>query len=153
MLGTKWVLSALSDNGHADVAFDLLTNPGSGWGKWISEGATTLYEGWHPKDESLNHVFFGDFGAWFYRSLAGIKLQEEAAGFQRIVIAPVFPKGLNSLTLSHKVRQGEIIVKWAREKGGISLTVIVPPGVEANLGIKNHEQKLKAGRNNLTIKN
>lgn len=152
VLGTKWVLSALSDNGHEDVAFELLKNPRAGWGKWIIEGATTLYEGWNPKEETLNHVFFGDYGAWFFRSLAGIKLQDEAPGFTKVVIAPVFPKGLNSLNISHKTKFGEIAIKWTRAKKHIRLTVQIPTGIDANFGVESHEQKLIAGRNNLVIK-
>jgi len=152
VLGTKWVLSALSDNGHADVAFTLLTNPKTGWGKWISEGATTLYEGWEPKDQSLNHVFFGDFNAWCFRSLAGIKLNEDIPGFSRVTITPVFPKNLDWASAVSKCPFGDIWVKWKRVQKGIELYVTIPVGVKAELGLKGYERQLAPGRHKILIK-
>ncbi|WP_168202524.1 alpha-L-rhamnosidase [Pedobacter sp. KBS0701] len=152
VLGTKWVLSALSDNGYADEAFALLTNPKAGWGKWISEGATTLYEGWEPKDESLNHVFFGDFGAWCYRSLAGIKINEDYPGFESFKIVPVFPNALVWASAFHESPYGEIGVKWKRVKKGIELYVTIPAAVKAELGLAGYERQLAPGRHKILIK-
>ena len=47
LLGSKSILNALSENGYANLAYELAvreTYPSWGW--WINNGATTLYENW-----------------------------------------------------------------------------------------------------------
>ncbi|RYE66013.1 MAG: alpha-rhamnosidase, partial [Oxalobacteraceae bacterium] len=86
ILGAKYLLTTLADNGHADVAYQMLqqkTLPS--YGHWVERGATTLWEDWKG-DNSRNHVMFGDVSAWFYKYLAGINAA--APGFKQIVIKP-----------------------------------------------------------------
>ena len=47
ILGAKYLLHALTDNGRADVAYRIATQttPPS-YGSWIDRGATTLWEDW-----------------------------------------------------------------------------------------------------------
>ncbi|MDP6380793.1 MAG: family 78 glycoside hydrolase catalytic domain, partial [Phycisphaerae bacterium] len=72
ILGAKYLLYALTDNGRGDVAYTVTTQTTfPSWGYWISKGATTLWELWNGK-QSRNHVFFGDISTWFYKALAGI---------------------------------------------------------------------------------
>ncbi len=77
LLGTKAILNALSENGYADLAYTLAAQKTlPSWGWWIVNGATTLYENWPidaKSDISLNHIMFGEIGAWFYKGLGGIK--------------------------------------------------------------------------------
>jgi len=152
VLGTKWVLSALSDHGYADEAFRLLANPNAGWGKWIADGHTTLLEGWEPKDQSWNHVFFGDFDAWYYRGLAGIRPHEALTGFKRFSVSPVFPAGLNWISVKHDTRFGAIELRWKRRKAGISVEVLVPEGTVAEFKVKGYERELGPGRHRIKIK-
>ena len=47
LLGTKSILNALSENGYADLAYQLASQKTfPSWGWWIMNGATTLYENW-----------------------------------------------------------------------------------------------------------
>ncbi|HJT74649.1 MAG TPA: family 78 glycoside hydrolase catalytic domain [Chitinophaga sp.] len=90
VMGTKYVLPVLSERGYAETAFRMLTDTGyAGWGHWIANGATTLFEDW-PGELSHNHIFFGDYCAWFYKTLAGICPDEEAPGFKQFFIQPAF---------------------------------------------------------------
>ncbi|BAV07697.1 alpha-L-rhamnosidase [Filimonas lacunae] len=147
VLGTKYVLPALSDNGYADIAYRLLTDTGyAGWGHWIANGATTLYEDW-PGAESHNHVFFGDYGAWFFKSLAGIRPDESAPGFQRFTIQPVFPEKLEWIKAAHTTRYGVIEVEWRRVKKQIKLGIQVPPGTTAVVKLPGRPDKTyRAGK-------
>ena len=60
LLGTKTILNALSENGYADLAYEVAAQETfPSWGWWIVNGATTLYENWPidaTKDISLNHI-------------------------------------------------------------------------------------------------
>lgn len=145
VMGTRFVLSALSDNGYVDDAFQLLTNTDAGWGRWIAQGATTLWEGWEPGDQSYNHVFFGDFAAWYYRSLAGIQLDDAYPGFQSVTLQPKFPAGLNTLSVRHRTRFGELGISWKKRAGRIQLRVTVPDRTSARLALPGAVHPLRAG--------
>ena len=72
ILGAKYLLNALLENGRADVAYRIVAQKDQpSWGWWLEQGATTLWEQWNG-NESRNHIMFGDISAWFYKALAGI---------------------------------------------------------------------------------
>lgn len=113
LLGTKAILNALSENGYADVAWKIVSQEDfPSWGWWIKNGATTLYENWPidaKSDISLNHIMFGEVGAWMYKGLGGIKPDEDKPGFANIMLEPHFVEGLNQLEARHNGPQGELI--------------------------------------------
>src|ERR1700760_4361735 len=73
LLGSKAILNALSENGYGDLAYQLASRDSyPSWGWWMVNGATTLYENWNignSTDISLNHIMFGEIGAWMYKAL------------------------------------------------------------------------------------
>ncbi len=105
LLGSKAILNALSENGYADLAYKVVSQETfPSWGWWIVNGATTLYENWPidaKSDISLNHIMFGEPGAWFYKALGGIKPDPEKPGFRNIILRPCFVEGLESASASH----------------------------------------------------
>ena len=83
-LGTPYLLHALSNNGHADLAWELLeqtTYPS--WLFPVINGATTMWEHWdswtpergfkNPKMNSFNHYAYGAVLDWIAGFAAGIK--------------------------------------------------------------------------------
>lgn len=139
LLGTKTILNALSDNGYAEAAYKLAskrTYPSWGW--WIVNGATTLYENWQidaKNDISLNHIMFGEIGAWFYKALGGIKPDENLPGFKHILLKPHFVSGLDSLNASFNGPQGLIVSSWKRVDKNVEYTVAIPPNSTATLSL------------------
>ncbi len=84
ILGAKYLLNALLENGRADVAYRIAAQKDlPSWGWWIEQGATTLWEQWKGT-ESRNHIMFGDISAWFYKAIAGINPDPQAPGFKHI---------------------------------------------------------------------
>lgn len=135
VMGTKYVLPTLSEHGYADIAFRMLTDTGyAGWAHWIANGATTLFEDW-PGELSHNHIFFGDYCAWFYKTLAGIRPDENAPGFKHFFIQPAFVKALNFVKADYESRYGIIKVEWKRVDKGIKLTVEVPSSATLRLPV------------------
>lgn len=133
VMGTKYVLPTLSDYGYADIALKMLTDTGyAGWGHWIANGATTLFEDW-PGELSHNHIFFGDYCAWFYKTLAGIRPDENAPGFKHFFLQPAFVKALNFVKADHDSRYGQIKVAWTRKGRKIQLSAEVPAAATATL--------------------
>ena len=149
LLGTKTILNALSANGYADLAFEVaLQKTFPSWGWWIVNGATTLYENWpidSKSDISLNHIMFGEIGAWFYKSPGGIYPDEQQPGFKNIVLKPDFVKGLNSFEASHIGPYGTIVSSWKRTGKKIEYKVTIPPNSTADLTLKG-EKILEGGK-------
>lgn len=137
--GCKAILSALSDNGYPETAWRLVTQTTyPSWGYWITQGATTLHENWRTDvivDNSLNHIMFGEVGAWLYRGLAGIRPCEEAPGFREVTIRPYFPDGLDSLIVSRQTDFGILETSWHRINNHIEYTVSVPPAMTAHISL------------------
>ena len=102
-------------------------------------GATTLYENWPidaKSDISLNHIMFGEIGAWFYKSLGGIYPDEKQPGFKNIILKPDFVKGLNSFEASHEGPFGMIVSSWKKIGKRIEYHVVIPPNSSAELFLK-----------------
>ncbi len=137
LLGTKTILNALSENGYADLAYEVAAQETfPSWGWWIVNGATTLYENWPidaTKDISLNHIMFGEIGAWYYKALGGMKPDQEKPGFKNVLLEPHFVKGLNSFTAVHDGPYGKIQSSWKRSKNTVIYQVVVPANSTATL--------------------
>ena len=137
ILGAKAILGALSDNGQAQTAYRLASqNTAPSWGWWIVNGATTLYENWNinaPRDISLNHIMFGEIGAWMYKGLAGIKIDENYPGFKNVILSPNFVDGLNHFEAKHIGPYGEIVSSWKREGKTVKYNVTIPANSTATI--------------------
>lgn len=142
LLGTKSILNALSQYGYADVAYKMAAQEDyPSWGWWIKNGATTLYENWKigaKNDASLNHIMFGEIGAWYYKALGGIYPDPEKPGFKNIILKPNFPEGLDYFEASHQSPFGNIVSKWKKQSGIVSYTVTIPANSTASLIIPRH---------------
>lgn len=161
LLGTKAILNALSENGYADVAYKVAAQKTfPSWGWWIANGATTLYENWPidaKSDISMNHIMFGEIGAWLYKAPGGIKPDENQPGFKHILLDPKVVEGLDYFEASHNGPYGQIKSSWKRTKNGIQYNITIPANSSATFPlpiIKNQLVQLngkitKAGKINL----
>ncbi len=151
LLGTKAILNALSENGYADLAYRLAAREiFPSWGWWIANGATTLYENWPidaASDISMNHIMFGEIGAWMYKALGGMKPNPEKPGFREVVLQPNFVTGLSHFSATHNGPYGTISSAWKRTGTGILYNVIIPPNSTGtvNLLIEKNQLLFKDG--------
>lgn len=140
LLGTKAILNALSENGYADVAYKVASQKTyPSWGWWIVNGATTLYENWPidaKSDISMNHIMFGEIGAWLYKAPGGIKPDENQPGFKHVLLQPYFVEGLESFDASHDGPFGKIVSSWKRNGFQINYHVVVPANSTATLKLE-----------------
>jgi alpha-L-rhamnosidase len=158
LLGTKAILNALSENGYPALAYQLASRESfPSWGWWIKNGATTLYENWPidaNSDLSMNHIMFGEIGAWLYKALGGIKPDPMAPGFKNILLQPYFNAGPDSVSCSHDGPYGKIISAWKKAGDYIVYDVTIPPGSTATLLLPHQKpQSLASGTYHFTIKN
>ena len=140
LVGAQWLMRTLSDNGRADVAYEIATQKTyPGWGYMIEKGATTIWELWNgdtadPAMNSGNHVMqIGDLGVWLYEYLAGIRPDPDKPGFKHILIRP-YPVGdLKFVKASHASMYGRIATSWKREGNRFQLDVTIPPNTTATI--------------------
>ena len=147
LLGSKTILNALSQNGYADLAYKLASSDEyPSWGYWIANGATTLYENWDlsaENDLSMNHIMFGEIGAWYYKALGGINIDENNPGFKNIILTPHFVQGLNDIQATHRGSYGKIVSEWKKEGELINYKVVIPSNSTAELHFDKSLKQLK----------
>lgn len=137
-LGCKTILNALSDNGYAQLAYEVASQETyPSWGWWIVNGSTTFHENWPVDagtgDSSMNHIMFGEINAWYYKALGGIFPDEEQPGFKHIILKPHFVTGLSHFEASHEGPYGFIVSSWKRKGKVITYNVTVPTNSTATL--------------------
>jgi alpha-L-rhamnosidase len=151
IMGNVALLNALSQNGYADIAYQLATKTTyPSWGYWMKQGMTTLPETWNMQT-SLNHIFMGEISAWFYKGLGGIFPDEGAPGFHHILLRPHIVAGLDRFSAKHDGPYGRIISEWKTANGLITYTATVPPNSSADLELDVHGKIVKKLRINSGI--
>ena len=139
LLGQKAILNALSENGYAEEAYKIAaqeTYPSWGW--WVVNGATTLLENWDihaENDISMNHIMFGEIGAWLYKGLGGIYPDQNKPGFKNVVLKPSFISTLDGVDISHESPYGEITSAWEHENKSVVYSVTIPANSTADFYI------------------
>jgi alpha-L-rhamnosidase len=140
IIGTKYIMELLTNNGTSDLAYDIATQTTyPSWGYMIENGATTLWELWQlrqgPSMNSHNHPMFGSVGSWLYKALAGINLAPGSVGFAKIRIAPQMVRDLRYAAGSTRTVRGEVSSSWSRDEQNVRLQVVIPVGSEAEVVI------------------
>jgi alpha-L-rhamnosidase len=138
IFGTKFMLEALSNNGNAGVAFDMVNQADfPGWGWMLENGATTLWEHWAGSDNtySNNHPMFGSVSQWFFNCPGGIRPAAEAVGFDKILIAPQTVGDLRWVKATYQSARGAVTCEWKLAAGTLEMHVAVPVGATATVWV------------------
>lgn len=141
-LGTPYLCHVLSDNGHTDVAYDLLmqkTFPS--WLYPVTVGATTIWERWDGQRpdgtfqdagmNSFNHYAYGAIGDWMYRVSAG--LDTKSPGYKHLLIKPHPTHHLEYSKASFDTPYGIAESGWKREGNKIIVNVTIPVNSKATV--------------------
>lgn len=155
-VGTPYLLHALSDNGYAETAYDLLLRREyPSWLYPISKGATTVWEHWDgikpdgtmwsTDMNSFNHYAYGAVADWMYGAAAGINSDPDRPGFEHIIFRPVTDRRLDFVKASIDTRRGNVASEWRRENGRIKYIFTVPEGCCASAVIGGEKHEVGAG--------
>ncbi|MFF2327154.1 MULTISPECIES: family 78 glycoside hydrolase catalytic domain [unclassified Streptomyces] len=136
-VGTPLICDALTDSGHLDVAYRLLTQTECpSWLYSVSMGATTIWERWdslRPDGTlnpggmtSFNHYALGAVADWLHRTVAG--LEHTRPGYRTLAFRPRPGAGITWARARHETPYGTAAIAWERTAGGISALVTVPDG-------------------------
>ena len=137
IFGTRMILDVLTENGHFDTAWKIAMAEGyPGYRDMLSRGGGTLGEHWDGS-YSWNHHMFSPVGAWFYKALGGLEMEQ--AGFERVRIHPHMPEEIGSFSCSHDTPRGKISISWDREQVHISL----PAGCIGRVHLKHDIQEMQ----------
>ncbi|MET9503899.1 glycoside hydrolase family 78 protein [Streptomyces sp. NPDC006622] len=139
-LGTPLVCDALTDTGHVDTAYRLLTQRSRpSWLYQVDMGATTVWERWdsmlpdgrvNPGEmTSFNHYAFGAVADWMHRTVAGLAPAEP--GYRRLLVRPRPGGGLTWARAAHETPYGRAETGWRVEGGTLLVELLVPSGATA----------------------
>ena len=142
-LGTPYLLEALADTGHTDLAYRLLLSTEyPSWGYLVGHGATTMWERWNgdqmrgdPSMNSYNHYAYGAVADWIYRYAAGIDTTTADPGFHSIFLHPNFDPRLGSLELAYQSTYGPIRSAWSTTTEDARWKITLPPNTKGVLPV------------------
>jgi len=141
-LSTPHLCQVLCDNGHSELAFELLNQDTiPSWLYEVYKGATTVWETWDcikadgklRKGMSFNHYAFGAVGSWLYRYIAGIMLDEHNPGGKHFILSPHPGGGLAEARATHQSPHGEVRSTWELHDGRMTYSVTVPANSTATV--------------------
>ncbi len=134
ILGTKYMMEALSRENHSKMAYLMATQ--TDYPGWINliQGRTTFSEHWNQTG-SNNHVMFGSIDSWFYKVLAGINVDETKPGFKNIIIKPYIASEMDWVKASVKTIRGQVNVEWNKDGEDLILNIQIPANMTATVYI------------------
>jgi hypothetical protein len=136
-VGFRYLIRALIDAGRSDVLYRMNTRTNKpSYGCMIENGVTSLPEAWDGNPlGSQNHCMLGHIQEWFMSGLVGIDQEEDSIGFERIVIKPAAPQGLEKVSGYYDSVRGRIESEWAVEGQTFTLRVQIPANSTARIFI------------------
>ncbi|MDD5705485.1 MAG: family 78 glycoside hydrolase catalytic domain [Kiritimatiellae bacterium] len=153
-VGTPILCRVLSDNGHSELAHELLLR--EKYPSWLYEvnlGATTIWERWNSLLDdgtcsdttmnSMNHYAYGSIVEWMYRNLAGLRPLEATPGFRHVSISPDAPRSFDFVKLRYASPVGEYRVEWKLTGRRYRLACTVPFGATAEVVLPAAPAKVK----------
>lgn len=144
-MSVPYLLDVLYDNGHKDVAYELLyQNQYPSWLYEIEKGATTMWESWDAirpdgvvGDGSFNHYAFGCVGDFIYRRVLGIQQMDTTV--DQLLIKPDLSCGLDFARGSYESIHGTIRVEWKRDDEQQEVKLHIPANTKATLLLDDEE--------------
>jgi len=131
--GFPRLFEALSAYGQGESAYLIATREGySGLANLLEPGYGTFLETWdtyktpHGSVGGVIQSERGRMAFWFAEWLGGIRPDPQHPGFQRFLLAPLFPKDLAWVKAEVPSPYGKIASAWKREEGGIRWNVTIP---------------------------
>lgn len=155
-VGTPYLLDTLTEIGRADKAYTLLLQEKfPSWLFSVNMGATTIWEHWDGLREdgsvwskdmnSFNHYAYGAVASWMYRTVTGIRYDENAPAYKHFFIEPKPDKRLGYAKSKIDTRSGTVVSEWVYEDDAIRYTFTVPAEATATVTVDGVKRELGAG--------
>ncbi len=161
-LGTSILMPTLTENGMADIAYELLfqrKNPS--WLYSIDNGATTIWERWNsymvdqgmgPQGmNSFNHYAYGCVAEWMWETMAGISTDVANPGFKKIIMKPIPDKRLGFVKAEYDSAAGKIKSQWRYDGDKWIWNFTVPKGAVAEVTLPGETSSKEYGPGNHSV--
>ena len=163
-VGTPYLLHALSENGHTDLAYELLLQEKCpSWLFSVKMGATTMWERWtsmnedgsmnNPGMNSFNHYAYGAVFDWIFGVCTGIKTVDSAPAYREVNIAPQPCRALGFARSEIESRNGKIVSHWYYKGDDVYFEFDIPSGVTAHITLPNgYKEDISGGIYHFVVK-
>lgn len=144
-LGVNVLAPVLTDEGRADLAYELLHQDAlPSWLFSVKNGATTVWERWNSYSKtdgfgpvgmnSFNHYAYGAIMEWMYAYMAGIARDPESPGFKHFLLQPTSIRRAGSRRFrartSRRTARSGASGRWRTAAGPWCTTRSCPPTVK-----------------------
>jgi alpha-L-rhamnosidase len=161
IFGLARVFRVLSENGHEDEVYRLLTKTGrnSFAFMWEHYDATTLWEVLPCNDDydesiylrSHSHPMQAGFDEWFYQGIAGISPVARQPGFQLIAFKPYLTRQLGSASATYESGFGTIASRWENRDGRLTWHISIPGNSKGIIHVPTHGSRTRIRLNGQAI--
>ena len=148
IFATDILIRVLFENGHADLAYKLLTShkEKASYGYMMDCGATTLWEYMTGK-ASHNHPMFGACVSTFFKYILGIRQEDDSYGYEKVVIAPCYIKDLKNAKGYITTPKGRVSVIISHDEKTFKINALVPKNQSATAVFGGKTVVLSPGEN------
>lgn len=152
-VGFHYVVRALTEAGRGDVLAAMLSRTDApSYGYQLAQGATTLTEAWDSNPaSSQNHFMLGHGEEWFYRGLAGLRIDMARGAEDAIQLRPATVDGVDSVSASYRTAMGVVRSGWTRGQSRVEYAVTIPTGARATLWLPVDGDAVKTGDGVLSV--
>lgn len=146
VIGGRVLFRVLCDGGYHDLALQLITQDAyPSYYHWIKLGYTTLGEAFWEQYEnsllrkdggrlgSLNHHFWGDISALFYKYILGLQINPNMDNPNHIVIAPLKFIGVDTVKGIYKRNGKELEISVSHGTGKTQIDIIKNTGFNVEI--------------------
>ena len=153
IFGMSLSYEVLSKNGRSDIVEKWLLNRNEcTFYEMLRNGNGVLSELFIGDHFSMNHAMFSSYQVFFYEGLAGIYIDEDAVGFDKITLKPYFSHEMNHYSCSIDTIHGEIKSIWYTSNNEYFWSISIPEGIQYRLDLKDyHVKELKEERGQIKV--
>ena len=153
IFGMSLSYEVLSKNGRSDIVEKWLLNRNEcTFYEMLRNGNGVLSELFIGNHFSMNHAMFSSYQVFFYEGLAGVYINEDAVGFDKITLKPYFSHEMNQYSCSIDTIQGEISSMWYMSNNEYIWCINVPETIQYTLDLKEcHVKELKEERGQIKV--
>lgn len=154
IFGMALTYEVLNQYGYNEVIEKwLLQESDIGYLAMLKSGNKALAELFIGEELSLNHAMFASYQQWYYQGLAGIRIEENAVGFDKVKFKPYFSKLVNHCECHVQTIQGMITSSWQRKDKEIIWTLSIPQNVHSQIVLEQeYQQEIKNNQIIISIK-
>ena len=124
---TEWAVKSKA----TDLMYSMLKKKDyPGYLYMLENGGTTTWEHWNGERSRIHNCYNG-IGSWFYQAVGGIRPDENAPGYRKVVIQPQVPQGVTWAKTWKETPYGKLSVDWKLNEKNMEINLTIPVGVDA----------------------